>query len=354
MTIDSFGFEDGPLERFLAVPKVVYAEDALYQALPQRDPRPQLSRENPFFQDGEARHFVAAGERGRITAMTSPRLAQDGTQIGLVGFYECVDDPAHAASLIEAALGWLRERGVQRVLGPLNFSTWYRYRFVTEGFEHGPFLLEPYNPPHYGHQFAAAGFTPHQRYASLTLAHEPVPLLVRAHQKALASGITFTALEGEQAAQYLPLFFEMSKQIFAGKTAYSAITLEEFQVLYAGMQTIMAPGLSWLAHDAQGNPVGFLFAYPDLLEPLRRGDPEGDPKHTVLKTIAAAPGHGYLGWALTHQHVLAAREQGFTHGVYALMEKYEELLRYVQRAGKRAGVEIGGVTKRYVLFGRDL
>ena len=49
-----------------------------------------------------------------------------------------------------------------------------------------------------------------------------------------------------------------------------------------------------------------------------------------------------------------AREQGFTHGVYALMEKYEELLRYAQRAGKRAGKEIGGVTKRYVLYGRAL
>jgi hypothetical protein len=356
VTIESFRFDEKELERFLACEQGVYATDPIWQALPKRDASGQLSPDNPFFAEGEHRNFLAPGDppAGRITAMTSPKLDQDGVKTGLVGFYECQDDAALAGELIQAALDWLAEQGAQRVLGPLNFSTWYRYRFVTEGFENGPFLLEPYNPPYYGAQFEAAGFQPFNDYASLRLRHEPVPLLQRAHDKALEAGITFSPLDGETAAQHLQLFYDMSRQIFAGKTAYSAISFEEFQTLYAGMQMIMAPGLSWLAHAPDGQPVGFLFAYPDLLEPLRTGDPGARPTATVLKTIAAAPGSSYLGWALTHQHAVAAREQGFEWGIYALMERYQELERYAERMTKRRGVDIGRVCKRYVLYAREL
>ena len=106
-------------------------------------------------------------------------------------------------------------------------------------------------------------------------------------------------------------------------------------------------------------PLGFLFAYPDLLEPLRKRL-SGAPgpyavETTVLKTIGvvgdAPPG---LGWALCCLHVQAAREKGYTHALYALMEKTEALTRWSSRKAAGEIGEAGEVWRTYALFGREV
>lgn len=356
-SITSFRFDDDLMEPFLEVERVVYRGDPVHGRLPQPDVRAQLSAKNPFFaQGGEHRAFVAfSGELpvGRVVAMRSPRLNDEGGgPLGLVGFFECTDDVETARALLGEATAWLASQGAARVLGPLNFSTWYRYRFVTGGHERGPFLLEPYNAPWYGRLFEAAGFAPFNRYASLRVTHTPVAMLEAMHARCARRGVVFEPLDLSQGDAVLPLFYDLSRRIFAGKTAYSAITFEEFQGLYRGAAAILEPGLSWIARDAQGAPLGFLFAYPDLLEPMRRGDPGARPETTVLKTIGILPeAPKGLGWALCHRHIEAARERGYRHGIYALMEKWEELLRYTQADRRDQGLA-GEVWKEYTLYAR--
>jgi hypothetical protein len=42
---------------------------------------------------------------------------------GLFGWFECEDDGEAARSLADAAEGWLRERGRDRMVGPMDFTT---------------------------------------------------------------------------------------------------------------------------------------------------------------------------------------------------------------------------------------
>lgn len=348
------------LERFFACEAELYAHDPIWARLPRRDLRPLLAPDAPFVRrGGRQRSFLALeGDvaRGRVTAIVGPRLlTDDGRPQGLVGLWECADDPAAARALLDAAFEWLRAQGAVQAVGPLDFSTWYRYRFVSEGREKGPFLLDLHHHAWYPDQFRAAGFAPAREYATLVAPHTPVKLLARAHERCVAAGVRFEPLEAAGAAERLPLLFDLSRRIFAGKTAYSEIDPAEFQALYAGSDALLVPGLSWLARDGSGQAVGFLFAYPDLLEPLRKGDPAAKVETTVLKTIAAdpdaAPG---LGWALCHLHVEAARALGFTRGLYALMEKFEELGRFMGHKGRMLEGETGGVWKRYTLYQRAL
>lgn len=349
--ITAFRFDDELLEAFLAVEPRVYAKDPFWSRLPHPDVRAQLAPRNPFFADGgEHRAFVAfEGQTpvGRVVAMRSPRLGADG----LVGFFECADDRDAARALLDAARAWLAEQGATRVLGPMNFSTWYRYRFVTAGHANGPFLLEPYNPAYYPALFEAAGFRPFQTYATLKVTHTPLPLLAAMHARCVRAGVRFEPLDLSQLDTALPLFFDLSRRIFAGKTAYSAVSFEEFQGLYRGAAAILEPGLSWFAHDAKGDPLGFLFAYPDLLEPARKGDPGARPETTVLKTIGILPDAPKgLGWALSHLHIEAARERGYRYGLYALMEKHEELMRYLQGDLRKAQALTAETWKEYTLY----
>jgi len=87
-----------------------------------------LDREkNPFFDHAAAEYFLAErdGEAvGRITAHVDERWTQfQGGNDGMFGFFESENDPETATALVEAATGWLRARGRERMLGPMDFTT---------------------------------------------------------------------------------------------------------------------------------------------------------------------------------------------------------------------------------------
>jgi GNAT superfamily N-acetyltransferase len=113
-----------------------------------------LNREkNPFFAHGEAEYFLAERDGevvGRITAHVDERWTQhNGGNDGMFGFFECERSPETAKALMDAAAGWLRERGRERMLGPMDFTTNDECGVLVEGFDLDPFVLEPWHPPYY-------------------------------------------------------------------------------------------------------------------------------------------------------------------------------------------------------------
>src|SRR5262245_66478215 len=108
---------------------------------------------NPFFDHAEAEYFLAERDGevvGRITAQVDRRWDEfQGGSDGMFGFFETVDDPAVASALIDAAAGWLRERGRERLLGPMDFTTNDECGVLIEGHDLPPMILEPWHPRHY-------------------------------------------------------------------------------------------------------------------------------------------------------------------------------------------------------------
>ena len=123
-----------------------------------------LDREkNPFFDHAEAEYFLAErdGEPvGRITAHVDERWTQfQGGNDGMFGFFESENDPETATALVEAATGWLRARGRERMLGPMDFTTNDECGILIEGYERLPLVLEPWHPPYYRELLEALGMT---------------------------------------------------------------------------------------------------------------------------------------------------------------------------------------------------
>ncbi len=118
-------------------------------------------RKNPFFEHAEAEYFLARrGDRvvGRITAQVDERFNEfHDNDWGMFGFFECEDDPDVAAALLEAARGWLRERGRDHMIGPLDFSTNHECGLLVSGHELRPQILENWHHPYYGPLIEACG-----------------------------------------------------------------------------------------------------------------------------------------------------------------------------------------------------
>jgi GNAT superfamily N-acetyltransferase len=119
------------------------------------------TKRNPFFEHAEAEYFLAwrGGKPvGRITAHIDHRLNEfQGHRWGLFGFFEMERDPAVASALLDAAEAWARERGCDRILGPLDFSTNHECGVLVEGHELAPQILENWHHPYYRDLLEGAG-----------------------------------------------------------------------------------------------------------------------------------------------------------------------------------------------------
>jgi GNAT superfamily N-acetyltransferase len=123
-----------------------------------------LSRKlNAFFKHGEAQYFLARRNGrivGRITAQIDHAFNEfHDSRWGTFGFIEFEDDQQVLDALLGAANGWHRERGCERMVGPMDFQLNDESGIVIDGFEREPMIKQPWHPPYYQRRFEAAGMT---------------------------------------------------------------------------------------------------------------------------------------------------------------------------------------------------
>jgi GNAT superfamily N-acetyltransferase len=120
-------------------------------------------RMNAYFKHGEAEYFLARRDGhvvGRITAQIDRAFNEyHQNRWGNFGFIEFEDDPEIVRGLLDAAAGWLRERGCERMVGPMDFQLNDESGILVEGFERAPLIRNPWHPPYYQRRCEEAGLT---------------------------------------------------------------------------------------------------------------------------------------------------------------------------------------------------
>jgi hypothetical protein len=127
------------------------------------DMRRRLDRErNPFFKHAEAEYLIAWRDGqpvGRISAHIDHRFNDfQDNRWGLFGFFECEDSPETAHALLRAAESWLRARGRDLMVGPMDFTTNDEVGLMIEGFERRPIILSSWHHPYYRALIESYGF----------------------------------------------------------------------------------------------------------------------------------------------------------------------------------------------------
>ncbi|HYM46823.1 MAG TPA: hypothetical protein VES65_11780 [Solirubrobacteraceae bacterium] len=142
------------LSTFIKLPWRLYRNEPNWVAPLLMDLKKRLDRrKNPFFEHAEAEYFLAYRDGraiGRISAHVDRNLNEfQGNDWGLFGWFECEDDPEAARALLDRAEAWLRERGRDRMVGPMDFTTNDECGLLIEGHEHPPIILCPWHHPYY-------------------------------------------------------------------------------------------------------------------------------------------------------------------------------------------------------------
>ena len=141
-------------EAFVRLPYRLYAGHSTWVPPLRLEARRHVDpKHNPFFDHAQVQLFLAYKGRevvGRISAHIDHNLnAFQDNRWGLFGFFDAEDDPAIAQALLDEADGWLRARGRDRMVGPMDFTTNDECGLLVEGHDVAPTILTQWHHPYY-------------------------------------------------------------------------------------------------------------------------------------------------------------------------------------------------------------
>lgn len=297
---------------------------------------------------GPVRLFVATGATGPLarlmTQISSTYRDEKGNPLGLIGFFDAVDEPEAVAALFDAASETLRGHGCGRMIGPIDGDTWHRYRINAGPFDTPRFLLEPWNPAYYARLWEGCGFRVLESYSSRRIDDiEPVvERLAEKYEAASANGYRFERFDPGDFPGTLKRIYSISLEIFRENFLYSDISFDEFQSLYRGADRIIEEDSIFFAKAPDGSDAGFVFTYPNRTAQ----NPAGDALN--FKTLGVLPAHrrGGTGAAL----MFCGYEAGSRRGLHAV----NHCLMRAGNPSERLDSGHGKTFREYFLYERDV
>jgi hypothetical protein len=263
----------GDLRRFVDLPWRLYAGDPCWVPPLRKQVLELLDLRHPFYRDGAAEREVFLARRGgrvvgRIVAILNRAYnAFHQDRAGFFGFFECEDDQAAAGELLAAAADWLRGKGCDCMLGPVNPSTNYEAGLLVEGFDTPPTVMMTYNPRRYQELLEATGLEKAKDlFAYLSEVH-PASLdrlakfaeRTSKREPELESRSVDMRRFHEEVAQVRAIYNSAWEKNWGFVPASDA----EFAVLARELKPLVDPDLVRLSFFA-GEPAGFLLALPDV------------------------------------------------------------------------------------------
>jgi hypothetical protein len=236
---------------------------------------------NPFFEHAEAEYFLAERDGqvvGRITAHTDERWTQfQGGNDGMFGFFESENDPETATALVEAATGWLRARGRERMLGPMDFTTNDECGILVEGHDLNPMVLEPWHPPYYQELLEALGMTKSMdllmwelHLGTLKQGDNFHDFIEEAARKSETEhGVTVRQMRKNDLEAEIARFMEVYNEAWGPNWGFVPITQEEVAFQAKNLKPILDENWAMIA-EREGEVVGAALTLPDVNEVLAK------------------------------------------------------------------------------------
>ncbi|KQC03893.1 MAG: hypothetical protein APR54_02210 [Candidatus Cloacimonas sp. SDB] len=232
---------------------------------------------NPYYDHSEVQLFLAlkAGSvAGRISAHTNTQHNKfHNDKIGFFGFFECFDDQEIADKLLNSAYEWLKNRGLDTIRGPMNFSTNHECGLLVEGFNSSPFIMMTHNPAYYLKLLEIWGLKKSMDLFAYLLPNRPTPKKLLKLTKRLQERGNFTVrpLSRNKKAlrKDLETVFTVYSKAWEKNWGFVPATKKEFQHEIDQILQVIRPEFFYLAY-VEGEAAGFYVALPDYNQVLKK------------------------------------------------------------------------------------
>jgi hypothetical protein len=304
------------LNEFVELPFRLHSSHPAWVPPLRLDRYAQLSRRmNPFFTHGDARYFLAwRGDRvvGRITAHIDHAFNEyHSSKWGWFGFFELEDDAEVAAALLETAEAWLRERGMEKLVGPADFSMNDESGIVIEGHDRAPFIRQPFHPRYYQRLVEDFGLT---KAMDLLMWEVEIgdrdkirPIIRTLDQQARDEhGITIRRMTRRSLRRDMDAFAEVYNAAWSDNWGFVPYSKEDLDEYAWSLQLVFDPRWFMVAETRDGEIAGVALSPLDVNQVLKHMNgrllPLGWWKYLNKKRYIDRVRVGFLGVHPAHQH----------------------------------------------------
>jgi hypothetical protein len=234
-------------------------------------------KKHPFYQHSTAAFYVAeeAGRiLGRLAVLDNRRYNEHRKQRTAVFYYfDAVEDASVSGALFNEAKRWARQRGLDRMIGPMGFLQGDGIGLLVEGFEHRPALSIAYNYPYYDTLLDKAGFKKKTDYFSGYLPGDydlPRRFYTIAETVKTKRGFWIKSFRNKRELRaWVPRIQDVYNKAFVDNFEHCPISGEEAEAVADRLLAIANPRLIKLVMKGE-EIIGFLFAFVDVSAALQR------------------------------------------------------------------------------------
>jgi GNAT superfamily N-acetyltransferase len=235
---------------------------------------------NPAYDFCEAQCFMALrnGEPvGRITALINKKANEKFNEKVLrFGWLDFIDDAEVVDALFAAAQQWGKERGMERIVGPMGFSDMDHEGMLTFGFDEAGTMATIYNYEYYPKHMERLGFEKEVDWVEYRMTvpdaipdkYERIAKIVA--QKYELRCLKFTS-RSKLKKQYGHALFELINEAYAGLYGYTELTdkqIDGYIEQYIGVLRLEDVSI---VVDKDDKLVAVGIAMPSLSDALRTG-----------------------------------------------------------------------------------
>jgi GNAT superfamily N-acetyltransferase len=269
------------LKEFIHVPFAVHAENPLWVPLPKLERWLFLNRKmNAFFSHGEAEYFLArrAGRVvGRITAQINHAFNDyQKKSWGWFGFLEFEDDQEVLEALLSAAESWLAGKGMERMVGPADFSMNEESGVLIEGFDLRPMIKQPWHPPYYQQRMEQAGMTKAMDLLMWNLEvsdrAKVLPVIWELAEKVQSEhGIRVRPMRRRQLRKDMDAFADVYNSAWSKNWDFVPYSKKDLDAYAQEIQLVFDKHWCFIAEkEDTGEVVGMAMTFPDINQVLEK------------------------------------------------------------------------------------
>ncbi|MEK7309571.1 MAG: N-acetyltransferase [Planctomycetota bacterium] len=231
----------------------------------------------PFHKNAEVKLFLlyANGKPvSRVAAIINHNHNKfHNEKTGFFGFFECVNSPEAAKYILDAASRFCQEKGMERMRGPMNFSTNDTCGILIEGFDSPPLIMMPYNPAYYIDLMEKSGFAKAKdlyAYFADYRIKEQIPRMERLAQRVTkSSDVVIRNINFKNITNDIRVIKHIYNNAWDKNWGFVPMTDGEFDYMASDMKKVVDPDLALIA-EIGGNPAGFSLALPDYNQIIKK------------------------------------------------------------------------------------
>jgi hypothetical protein len=231
-------------------------------------------KKNPFFTRAEVALFTA-WRGGHVVGRCSAQIDREHLRVwnddtGFFGFFDTIDDEEVARALMQAAEGWLRRRGMKRMLGPMSLYVNEEIGILVDGFDTPPMLMMGHSRRYQGRLVEACGLVKEKdlfawRYDG-TLPFPDRVLKAWEHVKSLPE-VRLRSVDMKRMDTEIRAVMDIYNDAWEGKWCMVPALPDEVAKVVKDLKLILDPDIAFMA-EIDGKPAGMCIMLPNLNEAI--------------------------------------------------------------------------------------